>query len=124
MATKSNRTDSSTSATDRKFTGLRRFNLVMGFLHLVQGILMILISNDKTYPIFTNYLNFDIATRSLKPNMELFYELPFGVAVSFFLLISAVAHFYLATIGYGRYVANLKKGMNPVRFYEYASVLR
>jgi hypothetical protein len=120
MATKSNGTDSSTSATDRKFTGLRRFNLVMGFLHLIQGILMILISNDKTYPIFTNYLNFDIATRSLKPNMELFYQLPFGVAVSFFLLISAVAHIYLATIGYGRYVANLKKGMNPVRFYEYA----
>jgi len=120
MATKSNGTDSSTSATDRKFTGLRRFNLVMGFLHLVQGILMIVISNDKTYPIFTNYLNFDIATRSLKPNTELFYQLPFGVAVSFFLLISAVAHFYLATIGYERYVANLKKGMNPVRFYEYA----
>jgi hypothetical protein len=37
-----------------------------------------------------------------------------------FLLISAVAHFYLATIGYKRYVANLEKGMNPVRFYEYA----
>jgi hypothetical protein len=31
-----------------------------------------------------------------------------------------VAHFYLGTIGYGRYVENLKKGMNPVRFYEYA----
>ena len=40
--------------------------------------------------------------------------------MAFFLLISAVAHFYLATIGYGRYVENLKKGMNPVRFYEYA----
>lgn len=33
---------------------------------------------------------------------------------------TAVAHFYLATIGYEQYVANLKKGMNPVRFYEYA----
>ena len=40
--------------------------------------------------------------------------------MAFFLLISAVAHFYLASIGYGRYVENLKKGMNPVRFYEYA----
>ena len=29
-----------------------------------------------------------------------------------FLLISAVAHFYLATIGYPRYVADLKRGMN------------
>jgi hypothetical protein len=120
MATKSKGIDSSTSATDRKFTGLRRFNLIMGFLHLVQGIFMILVSNETTYPIFTNYLNFDLATRSLKPGTELFYELPFGTAVAFFLLISAVAHFYLATIGYERYVQNLKKGMNPVRFYEYA----
>jgi hypothetical protein len=116
----SNTEDSSTSATERKFTGLRRFNLIMGFLHLVQGIFMIAVSNATTYPIFTNYLNFDIATRSLKPSTELLYEVPFGIAVSFFLLISAVAHFYLATIGYGRYVENLKKGMNPVRFYEYA----
>jgi len=120
MADKSNATNSSTSTEERKFTGLQRFNLVMGFLHLVQGIFMIVVSNDTTYPIFTNYLSFEVATRSLKPNTELFYELPFGVAVAFFLLISAVAHFYLATIGYGRYVANLKKGMNPVRFYEYA----
>jgi hypothetical protein len=105
---------------ERTYTGLRRFNLVMGFLHLVQGIFMILVSNDTTYPIFTNYLSFDIATRTLNPSTELFYELPFGIAVAFFLLISAVAHFYLATIGYGRYVTNLKKGMNPVRFYEYA----
>ncbi len=120
MVDKNNATNSIASTEERKFTGLRRFNLVMGFLHLVQGILMILISNDKTYPIFTNYLNFDIATRSLKPSMELLYELPFGVAVAFFLLISAVAHFYLGTIGYGRYVTNLKKHMNPVRFYEYA----
>lgn len=105
---------------ERKFAGLRRFNLIMGFLHLVQGIFMILVSNDTTYPIFTNYLNFDLATRSLSPNPQLLYELRFGPAVAAFLLISAVAHFYLSTIGYGRYVANLKKGMNPIRFYEYA----
>lgn len=120
MTTRSKTIDPSSITTERKFSGLRRFNLVMGFLHLIQGIFMILVSNDTTYPIFTNFLNFDAATRSLKPNSELLYNVPFGVAVSFFLLISAVAHFYLATIGYRRYVDNLKKGMNPVRFYEYA----
>lgn len=120
MTAKNNVSTSSESTIDRKFTGLRRFNAIMGFLHLVQGIFMIAVSRATTYPIFTNYLNFDIATRSLKSNPQLFYELPFGPAVACFLLISAVAHFYLTTIGYGRYVENLKKGMNPVRFYEYA----
>jgi hypothetical protein len=43
-----------------------------------------------------------------------------GPAVAMFLLISAVAHFNLSTIGYRRYIENLKKGMNQVRFYEYA----
>lgn len=120
MTTKRTKTGKPTSATDRKFTGLRRFNTIMGFLHLIQGIFMIVVSNGTTYPIFTNYLNFDVATRSLIPNTQLFYDLPFGPAVALFLLLSAVAHFYLATIGYGRYVDNLKKGMNPIRFYEYA----
>lgn len=102
------------------FAGLKRFNLVMGFLHLVQGVFMIMVSNDKTYPIFTNYLTFNPESRSLTPDPQLFYDLRFGPAVAAFLLISAVAHFYLSTVGYDSYVANLKKGMNPIRFYEYA----
>ena len=109
-----------TAVMDKQYTDLRRFNLIMAFLHLIQGIFMILVSNDTTYPIYTNYLSFDPATLTLAPNMQLVYELPFGPAVAMFLLISAVAHFYLASIGYPRYVENLKKGMNPVRFYEYA----
>ncbi len=106
--------------TDLVYTKLRRFNWIMGLLHLIQGVLMIVISNDTTYPIFTNYLRFDRETFSLTPNPSLLYELRFGPAVAAFLLLSAIAHFYLSTIGYRRYVQNLKQGMNPVRFYEYA----
>ncbi len=113
-------TASVAALSDSKFTSLRRFNAIMGFLHLIQGIFMIVVSNKTTYPIFTNYLNFDVAARTLKPHTELLYNLRFGPAVAAFLLISAVAHFYLATVGYPRYVRNLKKGMNPVRFHEYA----
>ena len=40
-----------TAVMDKKFTDLKRFNLIMGFLHLIQGIFMILVSNDTTYPI-------------------------------------------------------------------------
>lgn len=105
---------------ERTFKGLRNFNLFMAFLHLIQGILMIALSNNKTYPVFTNYLSFDMQTFSLKTNPTLLYALRFGPAVAAFLLISAVAHFYLSTVGYKKYVENLKKGMNPIRFYEYA----
>jgi hypothetical protein len=105
---------------ERQLSGLRRFNLIMGILHLVQGILMIVLSNATTYPIYTNYLKFDLASRSLVPDPKLAFELPFGPAVAVFLLLSAVAHFSLATFGYNWYKKNLVKGMNPARFYEYA----
>ncbi len=105
---------------DKVYQGLRRFNLIMGCLHLVQGILMIVLSNDTTYPIYTNYLKFDLAARSLVPDPKLAYALRFGPAVAAFLLISAIAHFSLATFGYNWYVKNLKRHMNPARFYEYA----
>ena len=108
------------SAPESTFKGLRRFNAVMGALHLVQGILMIVLSNDTTYPIFTNYLRFDTDTFSLVPDPKLAYELRFGPAVAVFLLLSAAAHGILSTFGYGWYVRSLKRGMNPARFYEYA----
>ena len=113
---------SPTEASEKTYRGLRTFNLVMGFLHLFQGMLMLVItfSLDKTYPIYTNYLKFDVASRSLVTDPKLVYNLNFGLGVALFLLISAVAHFSLATFGYKWYVAHLKKGMNPARFYEYA----
>ena len=107
-------------AEERTFTGLRRFNLVMGFLHLAQGIFMIAISNATTFPVYTNFLRFDTTKLALIPDPKLVYNLRFGPAVAVFLLLSAVAHLALATFGYKWYVAKLKSGMNPARFYEYA----
>ena len=43
----------------------------MGILHLVQGIMMIVPSNDTTYPIYTNFLKFNAETFALLPSSEL-----------------------------------------------------
>ncbi len=105
---------------DKVYTGLRNFNSIMALLHLIQGTAMVLLSNDTTYPIYTNYLKFDFTNFSLTPNPTLAYRLPFGPAVALFLLISAAAHMILSTFGFKWYVRNLSKGKNPARFYEYA----
>ena len=109
---------------EKTYQGLRRFNLIMGFLHLVQGVLMVVLSYTlgdlKTYGVTVTILNFDAAARQLVPTLKDAFALAFGPAVGAFLLISAVAHFSLATFGYKWYVANIKRGMNPARFYEYA----
>jgi hypothetical protein len=105
---------------EKTFLGLRRFNAIMGVLHLVQGVFMIAISNATTYPIFSNFLKFNPETLSLSPNPTQIAEIRFGPAVALFLLLSAAAHLALSTFGFKWYVAKLKSGMNPARFYEYA----
>jgi Heliorhodopsin len=113
-------TDQQPAAPEKTYLGLRRFNAVMAFLHFIQGIFMIAISNATTFPIYTNFLHFDQQSKSLTPQSELLYDLRFGPVVAAFLLISAFAHFALSTFAYKSYETNLKRGMNPARFYEYA----
>ena len=120
MNTESRATSEIVTGAEKTFLGLRRFNAVMGFLHLAQSIFMIAISNATTFPVYTSFLRWDLRARALVPYPELVYQLRFGPAVAVFLLLSALAHFALSTFGYKWYVAKLKSGMNPARFYEYA----
>jgi hypothetical protein len=106
----------------QKMVKLRRFNVIMGFLHFLQAIAIMALSNGYTLPIFSNFLNFanNNGTLEITPDPQVLWNVPFGIGVGIFLLISALTHFYLATLGYKRYVENMRKNINPVRFYEYA----
>jgi hypothetical protein len=116
---------SSTDTIDVKIKKLRRFNLIMGFLHFVQGVFMIIVTfivdtPGETYPVYSNYLTFNRELGGLVANPQKLFDIPLGIGVALFLLLSAVAHFSLATFGFKWYEKVLKKGMNPVRFFEYA----
>jgi hypothetical protein len=108
------------SAPKETFQSLRRFNAVMGVFHLVQFALMLALSNDFSLPITTLYLRFDPTSGQLVQNLREVGQLLIGPATAVFLLISALAHFSLATFGYSYYVRNLKMHINRVRWYEYA----
>lgn len=100
---------------------LRVYNIVMGVLHLGQGILMLLLSNAFTIPVTTSYLTFDVAQLKLIPSLEKLADLQIGPLVAVFLFLSSVAHFTISIPGiYEWYVKNLKKGINYARWYEYA----
>jgi len=103
------------------FRKLRTYNVVMGFFHLVQAVAILVLSSNFTLPITTSFLNFDAATRSLKPVTHVIINLPFGPLVAVFLLLSAVAHFTISSPGvFNWYAANLKKGINYARWCEYS----
>lgn len=108
---------------------LRKFNMVMGGLHFIQGLAMLFLATTvidqiaEFSPMITqNYLAFNIETRSLELVSKELFQLPFGILVASFLLLSAFAH---ALISFPKklnekYGEDLALGINQFRWFEYA----
>ncbi len=99
----------------------------MGFLHLIQGLLMLGFAlfidriADFRIPVMSNFLTFDETQMRLVTETDMIAELPFGITVSLFLFLSALAHFIIVSPwGNPKYNDDLSKGMNRFRWYEYA----
>ena len=109
-------------------TYLKRFNTIAGSLHLIQGIAMLLLGLLLTFSrnVYTFYLDIEIITTEpilfeVVPNPQILFTFEYlGAILASFLLISAIAHFSIAYPANKSYNENLKKGMNPYRWYEYA----
>jgi hypothetical protein len=107
------------------FGYLKRVNIGAGILHLIQGILMLSLGTLLRWDqdIYTFYLKLDIAKIPFQvgPDPQILFTASYlGVIVASFPLISALAHFLVAFPKNKDYVENLKTGMNPYRWYEYA----
>jgi hypothetical protein len=108
-------------STDSTYGRLRVFNAAMGTLHLFQSGAMLLLSSDFTLPLRTTFLDSDPQTEEISTLTTTVFDLRLGPLVAVFLLISAVAHYLLASpVLYPWYVRNLQKRINYVRWYEYA----
>lgn len=98
----------------------------MGFLHLIQAIIMFVLASSviqtiaEFQPSITqNYLSFNTATQSLEPASRVIFDLPFGILVGCFLLVSAIAH-GIIVLNSKTYFSDLEKGINKFRWFEYA----
>lgn len=111
------------------FKRLRKFNMIMGGLHLVQGVIMLILASSVIQTIsefqptiLQYYLTYDQGSQSLVVASKELFELPFGVFVAVFLFLSAIAH-ALISIPEGLnkvYNEDLTKGINRFRWFEYA----
>lgn len=109
------------------FESLKKFNGFMGVLHLIQGALMLgfALYIDKIaqfkIPIRSYFLTFDTTQMRLVTDTKELFDFPFGIVVSVFLFLSALAHFIIISPwGNKIYNRDLSKGMNRFRWYEYA----
>jgi len=106
---------------------LKKFNIIMGGLHLIQGIIMLILAYtviqniaEFTPTITQLYLTYDPITQSLVLQSKELFQLPFGVFVAIFLFLSAIAHALIAFPFNKIYNDDLTKGMNRFRWFEYA----
>ncbi len=73
---------------------LRKFNMIMGTFHLIQGVLMIFLATTviqkiaEFSPNITQYyLTYNLETQTLENATKVLFELPFGILVAVFLLL-------------------------------------
>jgi hypothetical protein len=99
---------------------LRRYNLFAGFLHLAQGIAVLILSKEFLLPISGGFLKFDSTSRSLVPTSTNLFDLSLPMLIAAFFFLSALAHFSIVTFYNKTYVKNLAKGINKARWIEYA----
>ena len=105
---------------DKQIEKLRKFNLVMAVLHVLQGLAVLVLSNDSSRTITTSFLEFNKTTQSLEPASRALFDVRIGLLVALFFFLSAIAHLYVATTGYKKYKDGLKNKINQVRWYEYS----
>jgi hypothetical protein len=99
---------------------LRRWNLALGGLHLAQGLLMLALGTAFAVPVTSSFLELDRASSTLVPEPRTLFELRIAPLVAAFLLLSAAAHWSLASFGRRWYEREVSRGMNRARWLEYS----
>ncbi|QGG94306.1 heliorhodopsin HeR [Actinomarinicola tropica] len=105
----------------RALSRLRPFNLVAGLAHLVQGTLIIVLSNDFSLPVTALFASGPPGTPVSGDQLEELFSYPLGPAVAAFSLLSAFFHFLVVSpSGWSRYQHELSEGRNRFRWVEYS----
>lgn len=113
----------------KKLLKLRKFNLIMGCLHLLQAIIMVILATTVIQKIaefkpdiIQFYIFYNPALPGLDVGHKVLFALPFGILVALFLFISAIAHGLVSIPKKLNDVYNrdLEHGINKFRWFEYA----
>lgn len=113
------------------YKGLRKFNIIMGSVHLFQGILMIILGIILTdlgsfkmviYQHYLVYIQTSPGEGYLSFARGKLFSVPFFVLVACFFFISAIAHAIISVPKKTNDIYNkdLEKGINKFRWVEYA----
>lgn len=118
-ATPTSEPSSPSMSDDDRLRSLRRWNLGVGIAHLVQGVIILAISNGFAIPVQGKVQDGPPGTPLTID--KVFFDVRFSVAIALFLFLAAADHLLMVTPGIrGWYEANLRRGVNYARWIEYS----
>ncbi len=111
-------TSTPSDPTTEQARSLRRLNGIAGVLHVAQAVAVLVLATDFALPVTASYLEGPPGTTPAEP--VVLFDLPTGVAVAAFLVLSALAHLVVTTVWWRGYTADLGRGCNRARWVEYS----
>lgn len=99
---------------------LKKFNLIMSFLHFFQGTIILILSKEFLLPISGSFLKFDAVSQSLQSTSKFLFDFSLPTLIAVFFFLSASFHLIIATFYNKEYNLDLSKGMNKLRWIEYS----
>jgi len=110
-----------TTASPERLKNLRTWNLGVGSLHLVQGIVILLLSTSFAIPVVATVQTGPPGAEGSLSLPKQFFEFSFPIAIAIFLFLAAGDHLLMAFPPVRRwYEANLQRGINYARWIEYS----
>jgi hypothetical protein len=104
-----------------RYRRLRRWNVVIGLVHLAQAAALLALSNDLALPVVASFLEDDPVQQRGPAPAEVVFELRVGWLVAAFVLLAALDHLLTAAPGIVRwYERKLDERANIARWIEYS----
>ena len=107
-----------TGMTDERLADLRRWNLGLTVLHVVQAIAVLVLASDFAITVTSSFPTGPPGTAPPAP--DALFDIPIGAAVAVFLGSAALDHLFTATVGRVAYEGDLRRGINRFRWVEYS----
>jgi hypothetical protein len=102
-----------------RLKGLKRYNAIAGFFHLIQAVAIIALANDFALPVSASYL-LEAPIPGAKFEDVSLFNFPIALGVALFSLLSAIAHFWIVGPGFKKYANDLSNMRNIARWVEYS----
>jgi hypothetical protein len=107
-----------TGVTDDRLRDLRRWNLGLTVLHLVQAVAVVVLASDFAITVTSSFPTGPPGTEVPAP--EPLFDVRVGVAIAVFLGLAALDHLLTATVARDTYERDLRRGINRFRWVEYS----